>query len=140
MGAGQACTHHAGASALSDPPDGNARAIATMHSLLASGGVNGKRVLSDAGRARVLEQQSDGTDLVIGFPCRWGMGFSLETAFFPGRASRRRLPARARTSCAAPSPQRHKEGENCADDGERAVRELAPSLRASERKPCPLRR
>lgn len=34
--------------------------------------------------ARVLEQQSDGADLVIGVPCRWGMGFSLELMLFPG--------------------------------------------------------
>jgi CubicO group peptidase (beta-lactamase class C family) len=62
---------------------GNARGIATLQSLLASGVVRGKRLMSDAGRARVLEQQSDGDDLVIGFPCRWGMGFSRTMAFFP---------------------------------------------------------
>jgi CubicO group peptidase (beta-lactamase class C family) len=63
---------------------GNARAIATLQSLLACGEANGKRLISDAGRRRVLEQQSDGVDLVIGVPCRWGMGFSLETSHFPG--------------------------------------------------------
>jgi len=63
---------------------GNARGIATLQSLLASGGANGVRMMSDAGRERVLEQQSDGEDLVIGVPCRWAMGFSLETAYFPG--------------------------------------------------------
>jgi CubicO group peptidase (beta-lactamase class C family) len=63
---------------------GNARGIATMQSLLASGRANGVRLMSDAGRARVLEQQSDGADLVIGVPCRWGMGFSLELMLFPG--------------------------------------------------------
>jgi CubicO group peptidase (beta-lactamase class C family) len=65
---------------------GNARAIATLQSLVASGVVRGKRLMSDAGRARVLEQQSDGVDLVIGFPCKWGMGFSLELGFIPGVA------------------------------------------------------
>jgi CubicO group peptidase (beta-lactamase class C family) len=65
---------------------GNARAIATLQSLLASGRANGKPLLSDAARERVLEPQSDGTDLVIGYPCRWGMGFSRETSFFPGVA------------------------------------------------------
>lgn len=69
---------------------GNARAIATLQSLVASGVVNGKRLMSDAGRARVLEQQSDGVDLVIGFPCKWGMGYSLELGFIPG------VPAGAR--------------------------------------------
>jgi CubicO group peptidase (beta-lactamase class C family) len=63
---------------------GNARGIATLQSVLASGGANGVRLMSDAGRERVLEQQSDGPDLVVGVPCRWGMGFSLEMAMFPG--------------------------------------------------------
>jgi hypothetical protein len=39
--------------------------------------------MSDAGRLRVLEQQSDGIDLVIGLPCRWAMGFALEMLPFP---------------------------------------------------------
>jgi CubicO group peptidase (beta-lactamase class C family) len=71
---------------------GNARGIATLQSLLASGGANGVRMMSDTGRTRVLEQQSDGVDLVIGFPCRWGMGFALELSAFPG------IPAGARTA------------------------------------------
>lgn len=62
---------------------GNARGIATMQSVLACGGANGVQLMSDAGRWRVLEQQSDGVDLVIGVPCRWGMGFSLEMMMFP---------------------------------------------------------
>jgi CubicO group peptidase (beta-lactamase class C family) len=63
---------------------GNARGLATLHSVLASGGANGKRLISDRGRMRVLEQQSDGDDLVIGYPCRWGMGLALETSIIPG--------------------------------------------------------
>ena len=63
---------------------GNARGLAALHSLLASGETNGRRLISDRGRHRLLEQQSDGEDLVIGYPCRWGMGFSLETSIFPG--------------------------------------------------------
>jgi CubicO group peptidase (beta-lactamase class C family) len=63
---------------------GNARGIATLQSVLAHGGANGVRMMSDPGRLRVLEQQSDGPDLVIGVPCRWGMGFSLEMMLFPG--------------------------------------------------------
>jgi hypothetical protein len=69
---------------------GNARGIATLQSVLASGGANGVQMMSEAGRRRVLEQQSDGVDLVLGVPCRWGMGYSLETAYFPG------VPAGAR--------------------------------------------
>jgi CubicO group peptidase (beta-lactamase class C family) len=63
---------------------GNGRGLATLQSVLAAGGANGVRLLSDASRERVLEQQSDGPDLAIGVPCRWGMGFALETALFPG--------------------------------------------------------
>jgi CubicO group peptidase (beta-lactamase class C family) len=63
---------------------GNARGLATLMSILASGAANGVRMMSDAGGRRVLEQQSEGPDLVIGVPCRWGMGFSLETRLFPG--------------------------------------------------------
>lgn len=63
---------------------GNARGIATLQSVIADGSANGVRLMSDAGRLRVLEQQSDGPDLVIGVPCRWGMGFSLEMMLFPG--------------------------------------------------------
>jgi CubicO group peptidase (beta-lactamase class C family) len=63
---------------------GNARGLATLQSVLASGGANGVRLMSDRGRARVLEQQSDGPDLIFGVPCRWAMGFALEMAMFPG--------------------------------------------------------
>lgn len=57
---------------------GNARGLATLQSVLASGDASGVRLMSDVGRERVLEQQSDGADLVSGVPCRWGMGFSLD--------------------------------------------------------------
>jgi CubicO group peptidase (beta-lactamase class C family) len=63
---------------------GNARGLATLQSVLASGGANGVRLMSDAGRNRAIEQQSDGADLVIGVPCRWGMGYALELMLFPG--------------------------------------------------------
>ena len=56
---------------------GNARAIATIQSILANGGVNGTRLLSERGRLKVLEEQSDGVDLVLGVPLRWGMGYCL---------------------------------------------------------------
>ena len=63
---------------------GNALGIATLQSILASGGARGKRLISDAMRARALEELSDGPDLVMGVPCRWGMAFSLESSYFPG--------------------------------------------------------
>jgi len=71
---------------------GNGRGLAALQSILASGSANGVRLMSEAGRTRVLEQQSDGADLVIGVPCRWGMGFALDMLLFPG------VPANARAA------------------------------------------
>jgi CubicO group peptidase (beta-lactamase class C family) len=70
----------------------NARGLATLQSVLASGGANGLRLMSEAGRRRALEQQADGPDLVIGIPCRWAMGYSLEMMLFPA------VPSGARTA------------------------------------------
>lgn len=58
---------------------GNARAIATVHSILLNDEVKGVRLLSKSTRERILETQTDGTDLLLGFPVRWGMGFALES-------------------------------------------------------------
>jgi CubicO group peptidase (beta-lactamase class C family) len=68
---------------------GNARGIATLQSVLANGGAHGIRLMSEAGREAVLEQQSDGADLVMGLPCNWGMGYSLDKALFGVPASSR---------------------------------------------------
>ena len=70
----------------------NGRGLATLQSVLACGGANGMQLMSDAGRLRVLEQQSDGMDLVMGIPCRWGMGYALEMLPFPA------VPAGARAA------------------------------------------
>jgi CubicO group peptidase (beta-lactamase class C family) len=61
---------------------GNARSIATLQSALVADEVNGVRLLSEAGRRRMLEQQSHGVDLVLGVPVRWGMAMALESPFF----------------------------------------------------------
>jgi CubicO group peptidase (beta-lactamase class C family) len=61
---------------------GNARSVATLHSTLVADRVNGVRLLSQAGRLRVLEQQAHGVDLVIGVPVRWGLAFALESPYF----------------------------------------------------------
>jgi CubicO group peptidase (beta-lactamase class C family) len=61
---------------------GNARAVATIHSTLVADTVNDVRLLSRPGRQRVLEQQSDGVDLVMHIPVRWGMGFALHSPLF----------------------------------------------------------
>lgn len=70
---------------------GNARGIATLQSVLACGGANGVRLMSEAGRERVLEPQSEGADLVLGLPADWGMGYSLAGSFIGA-------PAMARTA------------------------------------------
>ena len=57
---------------------GNARSVGRVHSALANGGaVDGVRIMRADTVERVLEEQSNGTDLVLGFPLRFGMGFGL---------------------------------------------------------------
>src|SRR5262245_25561378 len=68
---------------------GNARGIATAQSVLANGGAFGKRLLSEAGRERVLEQQANSRDVVLGLPMRWGMGYSLNSEVVEGAAGSR---------------------------------------------------
>ena len=61
---------------------GNARSIAEIHALLANGGVaKGKRLMSEAGCRRAFELQIEGTDLVMGFPARFSLGFGLPGAW-----------------------------------------------------------
>ena len=63
---------------------GNARSIAEIHVLLANGGVaKGKRILSEAGCRKALEQQIEGTDLIFNGPARFGLGFGLPSAMVP---------------------------------------------------------
>jgi CubicO group peptidase (beta-lactamase class C family) len=57
---------------------GNARAVAEIHVILANGGVaKGRRFMSEAGCRKALELQVEGTDLILGSPARFGMGFGL---------------------------------------------------------------
>src|SRR5262245_3127463 len=61
---------------------GNARSVALVQSILANGGqARGVRLLSEAGCARALEVQTDGTDLMFGIPVRWGLGYALDSDF-----------------------------------------------------------
>jgi CubicO group peptidase (beta-lactamase class C family) len=63
---------------------GNARAIALVHTILANGGVaNGKRFMSEAGCRKALELQREGTDLILGTPLRIGLGFGLTSDLMP---------------------------------------------------------
>ncbi len=63
---------------------GNARSVARVHSAFACGGtVDGVQLLSESGVVRALEEQTNGTDLVLGVPIRFGMGFGLGGLFMP---------------------------------------------------------
>ncbi|MFZ5668092.1 MAG: serine hydrolase domain-containing protein [Pseudomonadota bacterium] len=63
---------------------GNARSVATIHAILANGGeAGGRRFLSEAGCRKALELQVEGTDLVLGMPVRFGMGFGLAGGAVP---------------------------------------------------------
>lgn len=60
---------------------GNARSAAMVQHVLACGGeAFGKRLLSEAGCLRALETVGEGTDLIAGFPARWGMGYALNNS------------------------------------------------------------
>jgi len=63
---------------------GNARSVARVHSALACGGsVDGTTIMSEAGVERVLDEQTRGTDMVLGMPVVFGMGFGLSDPTFP---------------------------------------------------------
>jgi CubicO group peptidase (beta-lactamase class C family) len=68
---------------------GNARSVGAIQSILACGGeANGVRLLSEKGCEAVFEEQANGTDLVLGVPLRFGIGYGLGTDVMP-------LPPRA---------------------------------------------
>lgn len=57
---------------------GNARSVAQIHTILANGGeAKGKRFLSEEGCRRIFDTQTQGRDLVLGVPLKFGMGFGL---------------------------------------------------------------
>jgi CubicO group peptidase (beta-lactamase class C family) len=57
---------------------GNARSVARLQALVANGGtVNGVRLLSAPTIDRIFDVQADGTDLVIGVPLKFGIGYGL---------------------------------------------------------------
>jgi CubicO group peptidase (beta-lactamase class C family) len=63
---------------------GNARSVAAIQGALAFGGeINGVRLLSEAGCDAVLEEMSYTTDLVLGLPLRFGMGYGLTSKDTP---------------------------------------------------------
>jgi CubicO group peptidase (beta-lactamase class C family) len=57
---------------------GNARSLALVHAALASGGeIAAGRLMSPQGCRRVLDQQSDGIDVALRIPLRFGLGYAL---------------------------------------------------------------
>jgi len=69
---------------------GNARSVGRVHSALACGGeVDDVRLMSAAGVERILTEQTNGTDLVLGTPMRLGMGFGLMSEAVPLSPSQR---------------------------------------------------
>lgn len=57
---------------------GNARSIARLLSVVTLGGeVDGVRLLSPDTIDLIFQEQANGTDLVIGEPLRWGIGYAL---------------------------------------------------------------
>jgi CubicO group peptidase (beta-lactamase class C family) len=69
---------------------GNARSVAAVQSVLACGGeVGGHRYMSERWCEAVFEQQSHGTDLVLGVPLAFGMGYGLITDETPLSTNRR---------------------------------------------------
>lgn len=58
---------------------GNARSVGAVQSVLACGGTaGGVRLLSPAGCERVLREQFNGVDRLLGMPVRYGLGYRLE--------------------------------------------------------------
>ncbi|VAV93250.1 Putative esterase [hydrothermal vent metagenome] len=63
---------------------GNARSIVRAQTAMANGGkAFGKTIMSEAGTKRIFEEQSRGTDLVLGMPLVFGMGYGLNSDATP---------------------------------------------------------
>jgi CubicO group peptidase (beta-lactamase class C family) len=63
---------------------GNARSVGAVQSVLSNRGeARGVRLLSPAGCETVFREQSNGTDLVLGMPLRFGIGYGLAGDLIP---------------------------------------------------------
>lgn len=63
---------------------GNARSVARAQAVVANGGtLDGVSLLSPATIERIFEEQSNGVDLVLGMPVRFGIGYALPEPSFP---------------------------------------------------------
>jgi CubicO group peptidase (beta-lactamase class C family) len=69
---------------------GNARSVASIQAIMANGGeAGGRRFLSAAGVETALQEQSNGTDLVLNVPVRFGVGYGLPSPDIPISPSER---------------------------------------------------
>ncbi|MEO0420165.1 MAG: serine hydrolase domain-containing protein [Pseudomonadota bacterium] len=63
---------------------GNARSVVRVQTALANGGEAwGKRILSEAGARRVMEEQCRGVDQVLGTPGVFGLGYGINSDLMP---------------------------------------------------------
>ncbi len=63
---------------------GNARSVARAQSVITNGGeVDGVRLLSPKTIDLIFDQQANGTDLVLGVPTRFGIGYGLPNEMMP---------------------------------------------------------
>ncbi|MEO9635839.1 MAG: serine hydrolase domain-containing protein [Parasphingorhabdus sp.] len=63
---------------------GNARSIVRAQTAMANGGqAFGKTILSEEGTKTIFEKQSEGTDMVLGVPVTFGMGYGLNSPATP---------------------------------------------------------
>jgi CubicO group peptidase (beta-lactamase class C family) len=62
----------------------NARGVGAVQSILSNRGeARGVRLMSAQGCETVFEEQSNGTDLLLGIPLRFGVGYGLGTEQMP---------------------------------------------------------
>ncbi|NQV69813.1 MAG: beta-lactamase family protein [Pseudohongiella sp.] len=63
---------------------GNARSVAKIHAALACGGeVNGTRLFSEKTAKSVMQERISATDMALGIPLRFGLGFGLNPVATP---------------------------------------------------------
>jgi CubicO group peptidase (beta-lactamase class C family) len=63
---------------------GNARSVVRVQSVIANlGSAFGVNLMTEAGCRRVFEEQTNGRDLVLGLPLRFGMGYGLNSELVP---------------------------------------------------------
>jgi CubicO group peptidase (beta-lactamase class C family) len=71
---------------------GNARSIARLQSIISNGGaIDGQQVLKPETIDQIFRVQADGTDLVLGLPVRFGIGYGLPDGNVPGLPEDRRI-------------------------------------------------